>query len=155
MPPQSFSDRTSIRANMTTCHDRPHSQVVKASAFEADIRRFKSGCGCQPQQPIFTFQMPVSQMRRVYRSRRTRNVLALYGLRSETAMIDIKQLIEQIEREICGPTRKQPQTALRARGNGFETVRLDDAGNIIEPPRPCCYGPILHAPNCPLRFVCS
>lgn len=25
----------------------PHSQVVKASAFDADMRRFKSGCGCQ------------------------------------------------------------------------------------------------------------
>lgn len=50
---------------------------------------------------------------------------------------------------MLGPTKKQPQTALRARRNGFEVVELDDAGNIIKPPSPCCYGcGVLHAPNC-------
>lgn len=68
-----------------------------------------------------------------------------------------KKLAKQIEADlfamICGPVRKQPQTALRARGNRLETVELDDAGNIIEPPAPCCYGTALHAPNC--RMWCS
>jgi len=45
---------------------------------------------------------------------------------------------------LTGPTRKPRQTALRARRRSFETVELDNAGNIIEPaPRcPRC-GPIL------------
>jgi hypothetical protein len=47
-----------------------------------------------------------------------------------------------------GPQPKRPQTALRVRGNGFEVVELDDAGNIVEPPPRCCYGTVLHAPNC-------
>ncbi len=68
-------------------------------------------------------------------------------------MDDIMQrLAKQMEAElfatICGPARKQPQTALRVRGNGFETVEIDDAGKIIEPPPRCCYGVGLHAPNC-------
>lgn len=72
--------------------------------------------------------------------------------------MDIAQkLAKQIEADlfamICGPAREQPQTALRARGNRFETVELDDAGNIIEPRAPCCYGTVLHAPNC--RMWCS
>lgn len=50
---------------------------------------------------------------------------------------------------IAVPIRKQRQTALRARGNGFETVEIDDDGKIIEPPAPCCRGwGVLHAPNC-------
>ncbi|WP_291869614.1 hypothetical protein [Bradyrhizobium sp.] len=68
-------------------------------------------------------------------------------------MDDIMQrLAKQMEAElfatITGPPRKQPQTALRMHGNGFETVELDDAGKIIEPPPRCCYGGALHAPNC-------
>ncbi len=43
-----------------------------------------------------------------------------------------------------GPSMKRPQTALRYRWGRFESVELDDAGNVIEPPRPCykC-GPVL------------
>ena len=59
-----------------------------------------------------------------------------------------KQMEEQLFAAIAGATVKRPQTALRTRGNGFEVVELDDAGNIIEPPSRCCYGTILHAPNC-------
>jgi hypothetical protein len=71
----------------------------------------------------------------------------------EKTMDDIeRKLAKRIDElfmvEMLGPTRKQPQTALRARGNGFEVVELDDAGNIIKPPSPCCYGRGLHAPNC-------
>lgn len=68
-------------------------------------------------------------------------------------MDDIMQkLAKQMEADlfaaIAGPPSKQRQTALRARGNGFETVELDDDGKVIEPPPRCCYGGALHAPNC-------
>jgi len=68
-------------------------------------------------------------------------------------MADIMQkLAKQMEAElfaaICGPIRKPQRTALRARGNGFEVVELDDAGKIVEPPPRCCYGSVLHAPGC-------
>lgn len=43
--------------------------------------------------------------------------------------------------------KKQRQTALRVRGRSFETVDLDDAGKVIEPPRPC--------PNCGPVFACA
>lgn len=60
-----------------------------------------------------------------------------------------KQMESDLFAAIAGPPRKQRQTALRVRGRSFETVELDDAGNIIEPPAPCCRGwGILHAPNC-------
>jgi hypothetical protein len=60
-----------------------------------------------------------------------------------------KQMEADLFAAICGPARKQPQTAIRLRGNGYETVELDDAGNVIEPPPPCCrpWGG-LHAPDC-------
>lgn len=54
-----------------------------------------------------------------------------------------------------GPRQKPRQTALRARGNGFETVELDDAGNAIEYPPRCCYGTVLHAPNCKYWLTCT
>lgn len=60
----------------------------------------------------------------------------------------IKRIEGQMFAAIVGPIRKQPQTALRARGRGFETVQLDDAGNVIESPPRCCNGVVLHAPNC-------
>lgn len=64
----------------------------------------------------------------------------------------VQKLVEQLEAEmyaaIAGQPQKQRQTALRVRGRMFETVEIDDAGNIIEPPRPCCYGAVIHAPNC-------
>lgn len=54
---------------------------------------------------------------------------------------------------ICGPPRKRHQTALRARGRGFEVVELDDAGNVIEPLRCTCGSMIvMHGPRCP--FYC-
>lgn len=64
----------------------------------------------------------------------------------------MQRLVKQMEQElfatITGPPQNRRQTALRARGNGFETVELDEAGNVIEPPPRCCYGTVLHAPNC-------
>jgi len=64
----------------------------------------------------------------------------------------VRRFAEQIEASllaaIVGPVQKKPPTALRVRGNGFEVVELDAAGNVIEPPpRCCCYG-VIHAPNC-------
>ncbi len=58
--------------------------------------------------------------------------------------------IEDLFMEVAlgGPAKKQPQRAIRLRGNGFETVDLDENGNVVEPPPPCCYGRVLHAPNC-------
>lgn len=65
-----------------------------------------------------------------------------------------KQMEDQLFSAITGPSRKQRQTALRARGNGFETVELDDDGKIIEPPRCICGGAIYHAnPRCPFYYV--
>lgn len=49
-----------------------------------------------------------------------------------------------------GPPHKQRQTALRVRGRSFETVELDDAGKVIEPPRCTCGSMIVvHRPKCP------
>ena len=60
----------------------------------------------------------------------------------------IERLSAQMEAElfaaICGPASKPRPTALRVRGNWFETVELDESGNVIEPPRPCPHcGPVL------------
>lgn len=59
-----------------------------------------------------------------------------------------------MEDAIFGGRRpKQRQTALRVRGRGFETVELDDAGNIIEPLR-CTCGAIvvlMHRKGCPFE----
>jgi hypothetical protein len=75
-------------------------------------------------------------------------------------MTDIEQeLAKRIEDHfraaMMGSPRKQPQTALRVRGNGFEAVELDDDGKIIEPPPRCCYGTVLHAPNCKFWLTCT
>ncbi len=63
-----------------------------------------------------------------------------------------------IEKTIFGGGRgggkQQRQTALRARGNGFEMVELDDAGKIIEPIR-CTCGAIvvlMHRKGCPMEY---
>lgn len=69
-----------------------------------------------------------------------------------------KQLAEELEAKFMeammgGPPRKQRQTALRLRGRSFETVELDDAGNIIEPLRCSCGAwAVLHRPNCPFAY---
>ena len=64
-----------------------------------------------------------------------------------------KQMEQQLFAAIAGPPRNRRQTALRARGNGFETVELDEDGNAIEPVRCICgvYA-IMHRPACP--FYC-
>lgn len=64
-----------------------------------------------------------------------------------------KQMEQQLFAAIAGPPQNRRQTALRARGNGFETVELDEAGNVIEPP-PRCWkcGPVL---LCSEHFVCT
>lgn len=64
-----------------------------------------------------------------------------------------KAIEDQLTTALFGPVRKTRQTALRVRGRTFETVEIDDAGNVIEPPPPCCYGRALHAPNC--RIWCT
>ncbi|HEY8751614.1 MAG TPA: hypothetical protein VIM11_26770 [Tepidisphaeraceae bacterium] len=59
-----------------------------------------------------------------------------------------------IEAMMGGPPKKQRQTALRARGRGFETVELDDAGNVIEPVRCICGAyAVIHRPNCPFAYA--
>lgn len=69
-----------------------------------------------------------------------------------------KALAEKMEAAMLealmgGPAPKPRQTALRLRGRSFETVELDDAGNVIEPLRCTCGGFIvIHRPNCP--FYC-
>lgn len=53
---------------------------------------------------------------------------------------------------LCGSgafSKPQP-TALRLTpSGGFETVDLREDGSVIEPPKRCCYGTVIHAPNCP------
>ena len=75
-------------------------------------------------------------------------------------MKDVEQwLAKRIEQAfmdaLTGPKVKRPQTALRALGNGFEVVELDDAGKVVEPPPRCCYGTVLHAPNCRFWATCT
>jgi hypothetical protein len=56
--------------------------------------------------------------------------------------------------QISGPVRKQRQTALRLHGRSFETVELDDAGNVIEPIRCICGSfAVIHRPNCPFNYM--
>lgn len=67
-----------------------------------------------------------------------------------------KQMGQELFAAIAGPAQNRCQTALRARGNGFETVDIDDAGNVIEPLRCSCgYYSIIHRPNCPFAYVCT
>lgn len=68
------------------------------------------------------------------------------GLSAEEALI---------ETMMGGSPKKRSQMAIRLRGNGFETVALDDAGNVVEPPPRCCYGTLLHAPNCKSWLTCT
>lgn len=68
-----------------------------------------------------------------------------------------RRLTQRIEEalfaQICGPVPQRRQTALRARGRNFETVELDDGGNVIEPLRCICGGmTVIHGPKCP--FYC-
>jgi hypothetical protein len=64
-----------------------------------------------------------------------------------------KRIEAELLAAIAGPPRKQRPTALRLRGNSFETVEIDDAGNVIEPVRCTCGGFIvLHRPSCPFYF---
>lgn len=60
----------------------------------------------------------------------------------------MEKLAKRIEADlfaaIAGPPQKRRQTALRARGNAFEVVEIDDEGNIIEPLKRCLRcGPVL------------
>lgn len=67
----------------------------------------------------------------------------------------IRELAARIEADmfaaLSGPPQKRRQTALRVHGTKFETVELDDAGNIIEPFR-CHCGPVMHWAPCPLAY---
>lgn len=57
-----------------------------------------------------------------------------------------------LETMMGGPPRKQRQTALRLRGNGFETVEIGDDGKVIEPLR-CNCGPVVHwRSDCPFAY---
>ena len=79
----------------------------------------------------------------------------------ETALAHVGAVSDSISRELArefeakllaamccgplgGPSIKKHQTAFTYRYGRYETVEVDDAGNIIEPPRRCprC-GPIL------------
>jgi hypothetical protein len=58
-----------------------------------------------------------------------------------------------LEAIMGGPLLKQRQTALRAYGNGLETVELDDAGNVIEPVRCTCGArAVFHRSGCPFAY---
>lgn len=52
-----------------------------------------------------------------------------------------------------GPAPKQRQTAIRARGNGFETVEIGDDGKVIEPVRCTCGSyAVFHRSSCPFAY---
>lgn len=66
----------------------------------------------------------------------------------DTAKI-MNELVEKMMAEAIGfPPTPNKLTALRYVGGRFEAVEIDNDGKIIEPPPPCCYGGVLHAPNC-------
>lgn len=67
-----------------------------------------------------------------------------------------KKLESSLFETLTGPQRRQPQTALRARGNGFEVVELDSSGNIIEPVRCRCGSyAVFHRSDCPFAYTVS
>lgn len=66
-----------------------------------------------------------------------------------------KKIEADLFRAMAGPQSSQRQTAIRMRGNRFETVEIGDDGKVIEPPPRCCYGQVLHAPNCRFWLTCS
>ena len=67
-----------------------------------------------------------------------------------------KQMEQQLFATIAGPPQNRRQTALRVRGQSFETVELDDNGNVIEPVRCICGAyAIIHSPNCPFAYACT
>lgn len=78
---------------------------------------------------------------------------------SETTMKDLQErFAKELEAKLFedlmgGPAKKPHQTALRLSGRSFETVELDDNGNVIEPPQRCCNGVVLHEPGC--KYICS
>lgn len=66
----------------------------------------------------------------------------------ETSKI-MSDLIDKMMAEAIGvPPKPNRLTALRYTGSRFESVEVDDDGKIIEPPPRCCYGTVMHAPNC-------
>ena len=61
----------------------------------------------------------------------------------------LNEFVDKLMAETIGfPPKPNRLTALRYVGGRFESVEIDDDGKIIEPPPRCCYGAILHAPNC-------
>jgi hypothetical protein len=68
----------------------------------------------------------------------------------------MQRMEQQLFATIAGPAQNRRQTAFRVRGRSFETVELDDAGNVIEPMRCICgHYAILHQPNCPFAYACT
>jgi hypothetical protein len=81
----------------------------------------------------------------------------LHDGNSEEGHRELHELAHELEKVLMqammgGPPRRR-QTALRVRGRGFETVELDEAGNVIEPLRCICGAAVIHYnPKCP--FYC-
>ena len=75
-------------------------------------------------------------------------------MRDEKALlVQFEEIVRrEIERSIYGcHATKQRHTAIRLRGNGFETVELDDAGNVIEPV--ICTCRVVHLAGCPFTYA--
>jgi len=61
----------------------------------------------------------------------------------------LNHLVDKMIAEIAGPPPKPNQLrAIRYVHGRFESVEINDNGQIVEPPPRCCYGGVLHAPNC-------
>lgn len=74
----------------------------------------------------------------------------------DVAMLaDLQMEIDRKILEAFSGGYKPPRpTALRVRGNSFETVYLDNSGNVIEPLRCTCgCHTIFHQRNCPFWEV--
>jgi hypothetical protein len=61
----------------------------------------------------------------------------------------MNKLVDKLMAEAIGlPPKPNKLTALQYVGGRFESREIDGDGKIIEPPARCCYGTVLHAPNC-------
>jgi hypothetical protein len=68
----------------------------------------------------------------------------------------VSKLVDKLMAEAIGlPPKPNKLTCLQYVGGRFESREIDDDGKIIEPPARCCYGAVLHAPNCKSWWIVS
>lgn len=61
----------------------------------------------------------------------------------------MSELLDKMMAAAIGvPPAPNKMTCLCYVNGRFESREIGDDGKIIEPPQRCCYGTVLHAPNC-------